>query len=102
MIGGVDGNYAGSFLVWRGSSIKQEYVVSYEMHAGTGIEIRLSSCTSTSRSLIKALIFALGVPNPQLTPVLFVFLFRNYSGVNGLMMNNEAFTAYPCEGELLL
>ena len=49
-----------------------------------------------------ALKFATDNPKPDTTPVLFVFLFRNYDKVSGLMMNNEAFTAYPCEGELLL
>ena len=49
-----------------------------------------------------ALGFALDKPKPEHTPVLFVFLIMNYSFVNGLMMNNEAFTAYPAEGELLL
>ena len=49
-----------------------------------------------------ALGFALDKPKPEHTPVLFVFYILNYDWYNGLMMNNEAFTAYPAEGELLL
>lgn len=82
--------------------MKQDWIAPYEQKVGTGKYIRLSSSTSTSRSLKVALNFAFGKQDPEFTPVLFVFFMFNYGGVNGLMMNNSAFTAYPSEGELLL
>ena len=36
------------------------------------------------------------------TPTLFVFACQNYINVSGLTMNNEAYTAYPSEAEVLL
>ena len=48
-----------------------------------------------------ALSFALNNLKPDFIPVLFVFLNINYKNLQGFMMNNEAFTAYPSEGELL-
>ena len=36
------------------------------------------------------------------TPTLFVFACGNYKMINGMTMNNEAYTAYPSESEVLL
>ena len=35
------------------------------------------------------------------TPTLFVFACTNYNGISGMTMNNEAYTAYPSEAEVL-
>ena len=35
-------------------------------------------------------------------PTLFVIACQNYSGIDGMTMNNEAYTAYPSESEVLL
>ena len=35
-------------------------------------------------------------------PTLFVIACENYSGIDGMTMNNEAYTAYPSESEVLL
>lgn len=35
-------------------------------------------------------------------PTLFVIICQNYRGINGIFMNNEAYTAYPSESEVLL
>ena len=34
--------------------------------------------------------------------VLFVIGCQNYERINGVAMNNEAYSAYPCEEEILL
>jgi len=36
------------------------------------------------------------------TPTLFVIACGNYFNIQGLTMNNEAYTAYPSEAEVLL
>ena len=36
------------------------------------------------------------------TPTLFVIACGNYLNISGLTMNNEAYTAYPSEAEVLL
>ena len=37
-----------------------------------------------------------------MTPTLFVISFRNYNSPDGMRMNNEAYTSYPGENEILL
>lgn len=80
--------------------MKYEWIIPFEKNKRK--LINLSSNTSISRSMKVALKFATDNLKPDNTPVLFVFVIINYRGINGLMMNNEAFTAYPSEGELLL
>ena len=46
--------------------------------------------------------FAFRNPKKDQVPVIFVFICSNYLELNGLLMNNEAWTAYPSEGEMLL
>ena len=41
-------------------------------------------------------------PKDGHTPTLFVIACRNYLGINGITMNNEAYSAYPSEAEVLL
>ena len=53
-------------------------------------------------SPIVALDFALSNQIDQLTPTLFVLSCKNYSRFEGIVLNNEACTAYPSESEVLL
>ena len=46
--------------------------------------------------------FAFGKLNSELTPVLFIFTIMNYLGYAGVRLNNEAFSSYPYEQEVLL
>jgi len=46
--------------------------------------------------------FAFGKLNSELTPVLFIFTIMNYEYYEGVRLNNEAFSSYPCEQEVLL
>ena len=49
-----------------------------------------------------ALGFALNKIKEDYTPVLYVILSQNYYFSRGVQMNNEAYSAYPDEGEFLL
>ena len=46
--------------------------------------------------------FALDNVKEDFIPVLFVIACQNYGAPDGILMNNEAYTAYPEEGEFLL
>ena len=46
--------------------------------------------------------FAFKDLNSELTPVLFIFTIMNYVGYQGVRLNNEAFSSYPYEQEVLL
>lgn len=39
---------------------------------------------------------------PGRKPVLFVIGILNHNGLNGMLINNSAYSAYPSEGELIL
>ena len=40
-------------------------------------------------------------PRPDYDPVLFVVACQNYNTFQGISMNSEDYTAYPCEQEIL-
>ena len=65
--------------------------------------IRLPQATSCSKDPLVALDFAMPewIKDNQ-TPTLFVFACTNYTMITGMTMNNEAYTAYPSESEVLL
>ena len=65
--------------------------------------INLPQSTSASKDPLVALGFAMPdwIKDNQ-TPTLFVIACGNYRGISGLTMNNEAYTAYPSEAEVLL
>ena len=62
----------------------------------------LKGNTSCSRNPLVALGFALDKEPGSKIPVLFMKCFQNRFGVEGMMMNSEAYSAYPHEGEFLL
>ena len=53
-------------------------------------------------TLTVALAFALDQLKEGLIPTLFVISCQNYERFNGMVMDNEAYSAYPNEAEVLL
>ena len=68
-----------------------------------GEMVRLPQSTSTTKDPVVALGFAIpdSIKDNQ-SPTLFVIACQNYTFISGLTMNNEAYTAYPSEAEVLL
>lgn len=81
--------------------MKPEWIKPFEENVAKE-EVYLPGNTSCSLKLEVALKFALDGIGPDFTPVLFVFSMQNYVDPKGIMLNNEAFSAYPEEAELLL
>lgn len=68
-------------------------------------KINLSLITSTNKKLSTALEFSKCAKKYKDMPgksVLFVFLFKNFTGFNGVKLNKAEFSAYPYEEEFLL
>ena len=80
--------------------MKKEWIKPFEDFVGR--KVNLPGNTSTSRDPCVALGFATDHEQPDHIPVLFVFLIKNYQSPRGILMTNEAYTAYPDEGEFLL
>ena len=59
------------------------------------MHITLPTSTSTSRDLRTALNFATGKLTAPKIPVIFIISCQNYVGMEGISLNNEAYTAYP-------
>ena len=59
MIGGADKNLAGSFLLWRGAPMKEEWIKPYVDSIGHG-HVRLPGNTSCSRDPRIGIDFATG------------------------------------------
>ena len=70
----------------------QKYVMS----------VNLPTSTSTSRDLKIALNFATGNLTASKIPVIFIISCQNYNKMQGISLNNKAYTAYPHEGEIVL
>jgi hypothetical protein len=62
----------------------------------------ITSNSSCTQNLKVALGYAFKNPQEHLKPVLFVFSIQNYYGFNGIRLNNEAYTSYPGEREILM
>ena len=92
---------AGSFLLWRGATMRHEWITPYLNKVGGGY-VHIPGNTSCSRNPLVALGFALNEVKEDFVPVLFVIACQNYCEPAGILMNNEAYTAYPEEGEFLL
>ena len=92
---------AGSFMLFRGAPMQKDWLKPYTDKVGQ--TIRLPQSTSCSKNPIVALGFAMPKKMKEiLTPTFFVFACRNYYKISGMTMNNEAYTAYPSEAEVLL
>ena len=90
----------GAFLLYRGTQMQEDWTYKYRDKIGN--QIRLNGNTSCSRKLIVALGFALDNLKLYHTPVLFVTACQNFYAPKGIMMNNDHYSAYPEENELLL
>ena len=80
--------------------MKQEWIQPYVDNVGK--EVCPRGTNSYSRNLAVALKFAFKDPAEDKKPVLFLALKLNYSGKGSVMMNGEAYSSYPSEGEMLL
>ena len=97
----VSDNIGGSFLLWRGAKMKEEWIIPYIDEVGADA-VYLSGSQSCSRSPFVALSFAIDEIEHDKIPVLFVISCKNYIAPEGITMDNEAYSAYPSEGEVLL
>ena len=93
-------NIGGSFMLFRGAPMKDEWVQPYVDRVGG--EVGLPGNNSCSKSPVVALGFALNEPKKDMKPTLFVISCQNYRKISGITMNNEAYSAYPSEAEVLL
>ena len=84
MLDGRYRNLGGAFLLWRGAPMMQQWIVPYEQKVGNKYAVRLPGNTSTSRSPLVALGFALDKQKDEHTPVLIVILCRNYNEPKGI------------------
>ena len=82
--------------------MKQEWLDPWIQSVGK--EVCIPGNNSCSQNLKVALGFAAGEgkPKPQHLAVLFAICCRNYDSPSGIRMNNEAYTSYPVEREMLL
>lgn len=94
-------NMSGSFLLFRGAPMMDEWLSPYI--EAVGQKVRLPGSNSCSKSPIIALRFAFpDFEKENHRHTLFVIACLNYNSVTGITMNNEAHTAYPSEAEVLL
>ena len=96
----IGGALAGCFLLFRGTAMKQDWIGDYLKNVGN--EVHPGGSNSYSRNLTTALKFAFKDQAQDKKPVLFLLLQRNHRGVGSVMMNGEAYSSYPSEGEMLL
>ena len=81
--------------------MKDEWVQPYIHEVGQ--LVHLPGSNSCSKNLMVAVRFAIPEHLKEgHTPTLFIIACQNYRGINGMTMNNEAYTAYPEESEVLL
>ncbi len=99
-MGGFAWNMAGCFLLFRGVQMKVQWLKPWLKIVGSHVNI--PGYASCSQNLKIALGFATGNPKPEYTSVLFVISSQNYTAPDGVRMNNEAYTSYPVESEILL
>ena len=96
----IGGRLAGCFLLFRGAPMKQDWINDYLVNVGK--EVRPAGNNSYSRNLTVALKFAFNGATQEKKPVLFLLLKGNYYGTGSVMLNGEAYSSYPDEGEMLL
>ena len=121
-LNGVDWNIAGAFFLWKGTFLSEDTIRSYEKNLYTGkikdgvydgksikgnpLFVNLPGNVGFSHELKDALTTiknASGqVDLAELKPVLFVIICQNYMSSQGVRLNNEAFTAYPGDQEMVL
>lgn len=72
----------------------------YEENLGKYVYI--PGTNNCSKTPVEALAFALKNSKQSDRATLFVIACQNYNGFEGVQMNNEAYSAYPREAEILL
>lgn len=109
-----DQHIGGVFLIFRGASMKPEWLAPYEenlapeknftsgTYEGWPIFVYLPAYNSCTQDMSVALEFATMNAGPDRICVIFVISCANYVTPDCVRMNNEAYTAYPNEGEVLL
>ena len=80
--------------------MKQDWIKDYTDNVGK--EVRPAGNNSYSRNLTTALGFAFKNKAQDKKPVLFLVLHPNHYGWRSVMLNGEAYSSYPSEGEMLL
>lgn len=99
-LGGVMYNLSGIMLLWRGASMKEEWITPYEdvlfdkkafsqgSLKGCPMTVRMESYTSCSQNLSVGLKFALKKPKEGSQPVLYAISCQNYQPIMGVRMNH--------------
>ena len=114
-------NLAGLFILYRGAALKNKWIEEYtnrmfkENEAKNSkidqYSVSVSGSFSCTSNLTIALEFAFPhlqefetkkEATPDTTPVLFVITCQNYEAFMGFRLNNQGYTAYPYEDEVLL
>ena len=96
--------------MFRGSQMKEAWYKPYEENIikkgkgenGRVNRVQLPGNTSCSQNLHIALDFAFKNQKTDTHAILFVISTQNYLGPLGIRMNNEAYTSFPREREILL
>ncbi len=88
--------------MFRGVAMKPEWLEPWIEKVGANC-VCIPGNTSCSQNLRVAIGFAIPEhPKPDFTSVLFVISCKNYESPAGIRMNNEAYTSFPVEREILL
>ena len=82
--------------------MKREWVQDYDKALQSEQKLYLKGQTSTSFDIKVACDFAFNDLSDAKIPVLFFYTIQNYDHFLGVRLNDEAFSAYPCEGEIVL
>ena len=97
------GQFCGVFLSFRGVKFEREWLKAWQVMAGQG-KLHLKANSSTSMNMNVAIDFAtrgLKDDGSELG-VLFVYVFKNWSGFRALRLSSEQFTSHPHEQEMVL
>lgn len=87
-------------MIFRGVKMRESWLQDYQDKIFK--EIKIAGNASCSQNLKTALEFATRSTKEDHLNVLFVIVCQNYYGPKGIRMNNEAYTKFPREREILL
>lgn len=104
----LENNMGGIFLLFRGGTLADEWIKDWESAKdkktlmGRPDKICMPGYSSCSEDLGVALRFAFMDKKATWRRCIFVISCQNYECYNGIRMNNDNYTAYPHEQEVLL